>query len=399
MMEVMLFIKKLLRSRLNVMPLLILLLSIPTILFLNYKSIDYFSLKNTLIEENVKFDKDIAEINSLIDGQDETNEQINSIDQENLINAKDLKENNKKILNALEQKNYQEAYTMMANKISNTSSIVEGNSKFYGSSYQEIMEALKRDEKFYNYLSAHKLKADNIQPVFGATFMFSIWNEYMPFLFTFLIIFILSQIFASAFHDKLMIYRLIPDNYFKRFIRNTAIGSLISSTIFFLTLILAYILASLFFDKGSFNYPILIYSEKLAASWIAMSRLISNALILQLVSIITVISTIYLIAMVFKDKMLTMFVALIVILGSMSLSYILVPLQKVAHLIPYNYMQSVAVVTGQINNQIEISHLNFNSGILSNIFCILIIVAVIFIIEFKRSSKLSNFKGVKDESL
>lgn len=378
-----LFIKKVLANKLNLFPMLFVLLPIGMVLFFNWRSGGDFELVNQITSEQAELQVVISQLQEEL-AKPNLDSQSQDHLKDSLTGSQAQLANNQELLSAWEDQDYTKAYSLMAEKMQQRR---KGLSSHQNS---QAIEALKRDEAYYRYLSEKNLKGDSIQSVFGLTFTYEIWRDYLPVLLTVAIVFVLSQVYSQAYYDHLPIYLLRPGNFLFRASHQMLGGLLFSISICILSLIFSCMLGTFFFEIGSLDLPVLIYDEKLQMVWQPLKDQLGQASILQLLSLVSLVVTIYFISFAVKDKLLTVLISLISTVGLMILTYLVVPLQEIAHWIPFNYLQSLAVVCGQHHQAIEINRLEVSFGIGINLAYSVIVLGLIYLLDQTRRKRYWN---------
>lgn len=175
-----------------------------------------------------------------------------------------------------------------------------------------------------------------------------------------------------------------------RTIKQVGWGLLFSIGSYLLSLLYIFTLASLFFERGSLDLPVLTYDDTLQMIWQPLKTQLWQTSILQIVSLLSLVLTIYLIAFLVKDKLLANLISFLSTLGLMILTYFIVPLQEVGRWIPYNYLQSLAITTGHHHHAIQINRLEANFGIFLNLTYSILLLGLIYLIDQFRRKKHKN---------
>ena len=378
-----LLLKKIFHNKLNFFPLIVIWLSINIILFFNWRSGRELTLINQITSEQVELELVISQLKD-----EHSNPDLKKQSKDHIENSLEDTEKklylNRDLLLAYEAKDYQKAYSMMAQKIAHT------RKRLNNFQNSETLSALKRDEAYYRYLAEKNIKGDAIQPIFGWSFSFELWRDSLPILLTFALIFVLSQVFSQDHYHHLSIYLLCPSHFLVRTIKQVGGGLLFSIGSYLLSLLYSFTLASLFFERGSLDLPVLTYDDTLQMIWQPLKTQLWQTSILQIVSLLSLVLTIYLIAFLVKDKLLASLVSFLSTLGLMILTYFIVPLQEVAHWIPYNYLQSLAITTGRHHHAIKINRLEANFGIFLNLTYSILLLGLIYLIDQFRRKKHKN---------
>ena len=383
------FFKRILSNKVNFFPVLLILVTIPLILFFNGQLIQDMGLKNILIKEAEDLKLEINDATANLQDPN-LSDQDQQIYQSNIEVANQMIEQNQEIIDSLVQEDYPQAYGLMLAKRQNDQRVVAEHPEFYGDTYDQLMETIIRDQEFYSYLIDHQLKADEYQPVFGWTFAFSIWNEVLPWLLAIILIFVLTNQYSKHFYQNLDLYRLKPSKYFVQALKEMGLGLIFAISIWAISLLFAFLLGSIIFEMGSWNHPILTYDSSSEMVWLSLKSLLGSSFLLQLISLLSLVVTIYLVTFTFKNKFLSMVINLLLVVGTMGASYFLPFFETVAAWIPYNYLQATSIITGQFNHTIAGLETTLGLGLGLNLGYVLFLLLVILLLNGYREGKHQN---------
>jgi hypothetical protein len=83
---------------------------------------------------------------------------------------------------------------------------------------------------------------------------------------------------------------------------------------------------------------------------------------------------VYLVSLIVRDKMASLFISIILIIGTSVLTPLLKPLRNSAQFLPSTYLNAVSVVCGQSANKLNNWSVSFEDGVIT----LLVAIAVLF---------------------
>lgn len=217
-----------------------------------------------------------------------------------------------------------------------------------------------------------------------------LWQNWLPYILALGLIYLFSTLFSKNYHKNLRIYRLVPTSYLKKITGDIVFSGSLSFLILLVLLIFAFFLAGIFFGFGDWDYPILQFANQNYLSYSSLSNLIFPSLILQMLSCLSLLLTVYLIMSMVKNAYLTIVLSIILVFGSMIFSYIIVPIEQLAHLIPFNYLNAFAIVNGQYNMNLSLNELSYHEGVWVNLLYSALCILIIASFNIYHSRRLSN---------
>lgn len=239
----------------------------------------------------------------------------------------------------------------------------------------------------YNRKASYDILAEhNLEPEFsgietkGFTFTYRMMDILFPAIFTICLITLLSNIFGGNLMDRLDIEDMFPVNQLKWQLKKITLVYLISLLLCFMWYGLSLTISTLLNGSGSLHYPVNIYTDTFLET-LPVSTLMGNGILLQSLAILFVVTTVYLISLLVKNQLTTLFVSAIILIGPILLTGNVAPLGIILHLLPTTYFNAIRVLTNQLaveNNNVNIK---FGTGIYVLLLSVLLMVAIILCIK------------------
>lgn len=253
----------------------------------------------------------------------------------------------------------------------------------------------------YNKKATYEILAkENLEPeingheIKGITFAYRMIDNLFPAIFTLCMIAFFSNIFSSSLIDKMDIEDMFPVNQKKWQVQKIANFFLMGVFLNLIWISLAFLIAGLVNGFGSLNYPINLVTDNLTDTSPVIS-VMAQAALLQLLAILFLILAVYLIALLSKKSMSTLFISLITVVGPILLTGYLVPLSKYLHLSPTTYFHALRVVTNQLAFENTNPHIHLVTGlIVLSISSALLFGGILFIKVRHEQHQLFNRHGV-----
>ena len=133
---------------------------------------------------------------------------------------------------------------------------------------------------------------------------------------------------------------------------------------------------------GTLEYPYPIFDvAKQEIVIVKIQNILLESLALEFLVFIVIVEVVYLISFFFKQKTVSLFISLILIVGFVFGINVIEPLQKVAHIIPFTYLRSVEVLTGRLPQNIQNVQLSGSMGLTVMPIFILILFVCILLLE------------------
>lgn len=219
-----------------------------------------------------------------------------------------------------------------------------------------MKSVLNRDLLMYQALAKENFAyEDPYFPTQALPFVLSLTDYLFPALLPIALIFILSNLYTSAFASKTIDKtRLLPERAWRLALKDITVGFVVSLALIVLSVLPVFLVAAIFFGVGEWDYPVLHYrlSDK-TLYFSAIKDSVLPSLLLQVLSLLVMSVAIYLIAQLVKNKVATLFVALVVLLGAVVLPLVVVPLAPYVQWLPTGYIKSFEVATGLLQHQLD----------------------------------------------
>lgn len=159
-----------------------------------------------------------------------------------------------------------------------------------------------------------------------------------------------------------------------------------NENVYTLTLVLSFVLATIFNGPGHVRYPIAIYSSEAtetAPVWLVMVKMLA----LQVLSIINMALLISLIGFLSKNRSITLFLSIIFIIGSSIALKSVELMHPIIHLNPFTYFSGGSIVTHYLAYELGNANLTFGNGLIILITLAILLAAVLFVLANKAEQK------------
>ncbi|UJD00521.1 hypothetical protein GOM48_06195 [Streptococcus oralis] len=383
-------LKKVFKSRLNWIILLLFASVLGVTFYLNSQTANSHSLESELETRLVKQERIINENEvKLSQISDTSSEEYQSV-KRNLDIQKNLLTQKKEILALLKEGRWKEAYYLQWQDEEKSYEIVSKES----TSGSDFKMAVDLQRKIYQALYPLNIKAHTLEfPTHGIDQIVWILEAIIPTLFVIGIIFMLTQLFAERYQNNLDTAQLYPFSKVTFSMSSLGVGVSYVTVLFIGICGFSFLVGSLISGFGRLDYPYPIYS--LTNQEVTIGKIqdvLFPSLLLTFLAFIVIVEVVYLIAYFFKQKMPVLFLSLIGIVGLLFGIQTIQPLQSIAHLIPFTYLRSVEILSGRLPKQIDNINLNWSMGmILLPRLIILLLVGILFIERWGSSQKKEFF--------
>jgi len=377
--------KKTLKNPGNLIPLLILVLGIISLYILNITSGDLHSYKNTAKDnynETKKLeDYYLGELNS------DTNYPKKDIQMfENALkDISEQKEWNQQIIQLADQEKWSEA---LNNSIKILNRHIKVNEESGGNLFpSDYVESMKGQILLYKQLISLNQEPDTIgYEKFGFNYVFRVMDSLFPMFFVLIISVFLIEVFLNTYKKGINIEILLPNKYTSTTTKKILYSTFLAVSIYMITLLISFVLASIINGTGNVLYPISLYTSntlETAPIWAVIVKMF----FLQVLSILNIVLLISLISFFAKNRLITLLISLVITIGSsMALKSIEV-LHKFVHLNPFTYFSSGDVVTGLMTSEINNTNVTFVNGFISLSLLAIILMSAIFITAQQKEKK------------
>ncbi|NUE98695.1 hypothetical protein GYV61_08030 [Lactobacillus melliventris] len=206
--------------------------------------------------------------------------------------------------------------------------------------------AIESNIQKLQYLKRNNLPEENEHySVKGGFFILEMMQEVLPPLAVLAVIFILIKLYSSGFYERMRLANLLPQK--NHLLIEFGAGSLIGFGYFLAAFLLLFIIPSIFFGTGNFKYPMMgIDAVAKRNIFIPMYQLFCPTLILELFSFMFIASVVLLFVQVFKNRLLALFISVLILVGGMVLPQYVVAARNFAQFIPMSYFFSLQPVDG-----------------------------------------------------
>ena len=295
--------------------------------------------------------------------------------QANLPTVKNQNRNERQILKALDNENWDHAYELMIRQNNRQAAQV----KIGGA---DLRQQIKQKNARLHALKKANLPEQNEQhPKQGWLFLFKLSEGFLPAMIIVMLCFILSNIFASKYVDHLNRAVLLPNKH--NAILDIILGLLIAFSLTLFICVLIWGLCSLLFGSGSLSYPIqgVILSGSFKSTYQPLSVWLKPALVLSILVCIFIVILLLLLAQITRNQLSCLFLALFILLGGAILPFILQSTSGIGEMaktalvqyIPMIYLLSTQVTNGNLATKFNNPQLNFAFG------CIVLIVSIVIL--------------------
>lgn len=384
-------VKKVFKSRLNVIIVALLAIVISIAFYMNSRTAQNLSLESQLQSSIAKNEQLIKENEDNLAKITESESEKYQFTKNNLELNQNQLEKRKEILSLLEQQKWEEAYYLQAKYEEKYFGIISKES--YASS--EFKQAVYREWKVYEALSPLNIKAHHLDfPTYGIDQVVWMLGTIIPTLFLISIIFMLTQLFTDRFKGNLDTAKLLPFSKVKFAISSFGVGVGYVTIVFLVICGISLFLGLFNQGLGTLEYPYSIFDVvKQEIVIVKIQDILFRSLALEFLVFIVIVEVVYLISYFFKQKTVSLFISLILIVGFVFGINVIEPLQKVAHIIPFTYLRSVEVLTGSLPQNIHNTQLSVSMGITVMPIFILILFICILLLEKMNGLSIKNFSN------
>ena len=383
-------LKKVFKSRLNWIILLLFASVLGVTFYLNSQTANSHSLESELETRLVKDERIINENEAKLSQMSDTSSEEYQSVKRNLELQKNLLTQEKEILTLLKEGRWKEAYYLQWQDEEKNYEVMSNQP----TSSSELKMASDRQRKIYQALYPLNIKAHTLEfPTHGIDQIVWILEAIIPTLFVIAIIFMLTQLFAERYQNHLDTAQLYPFSKVTFAMSSLGVGVSYVTVLFIGICGFSFLVGSLISGFGQLDYPYPFYSLTNQVVTIGkIQDVLLPSLLLAFLAFIVVVEVVYLIAYFFKQKMPVLFLSLIGIVGLLFGIQTIQPLQSIAHLIPFTYLRSVEILSGRLPKQINNVDLHWNMGmVLLPCLIILLLLGILFIERLGSSRKKEVF--------
>ncbi|UEA31077.1 ABC-2 transporter family protein [Granulicatella elegans] len=377
--------KKILKSRLNIAIIILLTICLSVSFYFNSQTAQHLTLENRLETHITENEKAIQKNEEKLSTLNDTLSDEYQFAKNNLELQKELLKQRNQILSLLEQQNWKEAYFLQWKNEERNYEIV--SKQDYSST--ELKVAINLEKEVYKSLYPLNIKAHNLDfPTYGIDQIVWVSSAIIPTLFLISIIFLITQLFTDRYKDGLDTSILLPFSRVKYAICTLGVG-LSYVSLLYIGLCIFSLLSGIFnngFGRLDYPYPILdVVSQNV--SIVKIQDILFHSLMLNFLTFIVIVEVVYLVSLFLKQKTVSLFISLILIVGLIFGTNAIQPLQKYAHIIPFTYIRAVDILSGRFPIRIQNVNLNGDFGIM--ILPLFIVILFILIIFFEKFDTMS----------
>ena len=384
-------VKKALKSRLNVIIVVLLTIVISIAFYMNSRTAQKLSLESQIQSSIVKNEQLIKENEDKLSQTTDTESEEYQSTKKNLELNQNRLEERKHILSLLEQQKWKEAYDLQAKHEEKTFGRISKEAH----SSAELKQAVYREWKVYEALYPLNIKAHHLDfPTYGIDQVVWTLTTIIPTLFLISIIFMLTQLFTDRFKGNLDTAKLLPFSKVKFAISSLGVGIGYVSIVFLLICAISLFLGLFNQGLGTLEYPYPIFDvAKQEIVIVKIQNILLESLVLEFLVFIVIVEVVYLISFFFKQKTVSLFISLILIVGFVFGINVIEPLQKVAHIIPFTYSRSVKILTGRLPQNIQNAQLSGSMGLTIMPIIMIILFICILLLEKMNGLSIKNFSN------
>lgn len=384
-------VKKVFKSRLNVIIFGLLAIVISIAFYLNSRTAQNLSLESQLQSNIVKDEQMIKENEDTLSKETDSESEKYQFTKNNLELNQNKLEKRKEILSLLEQQKWKEAYYLQAKYEEKIFGIISKEAH----SSSELKQAVYREWKVYEALYPLNIKAHLLDfPTYSIDQVVWTLTTIIPTLFLISIIFILTQLFTDRFKGNLDTAKLLPFSKVKFAISSLGVGVVYVMAVFIAICGISIILGVFNQGLGTLEYPFPIFDlVKQEIVIVKIQDILFRSLALEFLVFIVIVEVVYLISFFFKQKTVALFISLISIGGLVFGINVIEPLQRVAHIIPFTYLRSVEILTGRLPQNIHNAQLSGSMGLTIIPIIMIILFICILLLEKMKGLSIKNFSN------
>lgn len=373
--------KKILKSRLNIAIIILLTIFLSVSFYFNSQTEQYLTLENRLETHIKENEKAIQKNEEKLSTMSDTLSDEYQFAKKNLESQKEQLKQRNQILSLLKQQKWKEAYFLQWKNEEKNYEII--SKEDYSST--ELKVAIIREREVYKSLYPLNIKAHNLDfPTYGIDHIVWVSSAIIPTLFLISIIFLITQLFTDRYKDGLDTSILLPFSRVKYAICTLGVG-LSYVSLLYIGLCIFSLLLGIFnngFGRLDYPYPILdVVSQNV--SIVKIQDILLDSLMLNFLAFIVIVEVVYLVSLFLKQKTVSLFISLILIVGLIFGTNAIQPLQKYAHIIPFTYIRAVEILSGRFPKTIQNVYLNWDFGIMIlPLFIVILFILIIFFEKF-----------------
>ncbi|WP_088816213.1 MULTISPECIES: ABC transporter permease [Listeria] len=228
----------------------------------------------------------------------------------------------------------------------------------------------------------------------GFTYLYRMLVNFFPLLIIIVSCFALTSVLTERFHNGLDRMKLMPLSSFRNTTERLVFSTCVALIIYFLSILFAFLPATVLSGLGSLNYPIL---SEMSGGYVTLpvGKLLLETIILQMLSLLIVILVIDLISKIVKKAMPTLFLSLILLIAPTFLIGKVVFLDKIAAFLPMTYFNSGQVTNYFLAEACNNPTITFVTGVIVLLISLCLLLVINYYIDWKGGENSSHFKQKK----
>lgn len=374
------------RKKLNFIPVAILILSTLFLVTMNTRASTNAGFKNDITSYN----KLLEELIDKYESYDKIStdkiylEQI-AIEKKRLATIITL---NKKSIELAEKNDWKAALTLQLKVIDEMDiKKIEDKDQYVPVGYPKFVFGKKAT---YQYLIKNNLKP-NILTIEnqGFPYLFRAIDVLFPVLVVLCIITLLTNLFTENFKQGMNLDNLFPLKKQRLLASKLTFGVLVASIVYAITLLISFASATLISGSNSPSYPAVLNTPSYTDIR-PIGALMLEGLFLQFLCIIFLVLFVYIIAQLTKNKVATLFISIFILCGLTLTLAKIQPLASILHGIPITYFNTIAVLLRDISFETGNANVTLISGTITLTVSILIELAIVTLLNYKRSNYKEN---------
>ena len=375
-------LKKVFKNKLTPVCLAILLLLMGIVLFMNIRTNPQFSLQAGAKSEIAYCQKEINRQQRLLKHDKQKSKTEVYHDTKAAIKQnQDAVKQDKQVQKAANKGNWRKAYTIMWQQKKQEQTITSNGQDSTGLNSRTNVE---KKLQFFNYLRHEPLPYESQDmPVTGWQFLLQLNQQYLPYVFTLVALFLLTLLLTDSYHQKLDTAQLLPLEKNNLMISNTIAGIVLTLGSFLGINLVLFIVASLISGTGSLSFPYIVVQYTVSGPLIkcvTTGSFIIKVIVLQALTLIFDVVLVQFLARIFRDKLPALLIAILLVPGLNIATMIVDSLRKICAWLPMTYLNAVDIVSGNLGMNYQNVQLNFTTGLLT-LCCSILIIAILILLS------------------
>ncbi|KAF1296096.1 hypothetical protein BAU15_12515 [Enterococcus sp. JM4C] len=220
----------------------------------------------------------------------------------------------------------------------------------------------------------------------GLGYMYRMMDSVYPIIFSICLIALLSSVLCVSMIDRLDIEDSFPQSAMRFHTQKSGFLMLFGFAFYLFFLLVPLVIAGITGGIGSLHYPI----SKQTVGYtglLSLSEIILKAGLLQVLAIVFVVLIVYLIADLTRSNLSTLFISIVAIIGLVIATGYFEPLNGILHVLPTTYFHSVSVITESLVSMTGNAQISFQMGIIVLSFSSLLVYGLLMIMKYSREKR------------